>query len=91
MPLAGKGRLPRTSLQHLPQGVSSFLENTLPFATACDKVGVEAEVLLAKMGPHGHGMVDAWTLPCEAWLARHGWARPAVTAVEVSAPASGAV
>ncbi|CAJ1344946.1 unnamed protein product [Effrenium voratum] len=54
--------------------VTSFKDNTWPYIEACKRHKVEAEYVHASMGPHGHGMLDVWTKPCERWLRAHGWA-----------------
>ena len=37
--------------------------------------GVKCELVYAKMGHHGHGMVDLWTKPLEKWLKSNGWVK----------------
>ena len=63
-------RLFESSLHGFLNGLHRLWDTHVNF---CRGMGVEAEVVLASMGPHGHPMVDKWTMPCEKWLKKHGW------------------
>ena len=54
--------------------VTTYEDNTLPYVEACWRAGVDAVCIFESMGGHGHGMVDAWTKPCEEWLKANNWA-----------------